>query len=266
MTPQERLSSRDLGPTTIPSDWDAESYATRSAFQTGEGLTLAQGIQARHGARLLDIGCGDGRITQELADEYGFDVIGLDKSPAMVRAAIARGLVAVEASAASLPFVDAEFDVVYSNAALHWVEDHPKVIREIARVLRPGGRLVARLGGAGNQADIAIAALTLFGREPFSRYRPADLRSPWNMGDPGTWAAALLRNGLRIRDLRLVTSPSGWASVEDMKSWFLPVANAFTRHLPEALHAEFFHDAVELAWSRLDPDRAFVRLIVEAER
>ena len=253
-------------PDAIPADWDAESYAARSTLQTSEGLALMDSISAAPGARLLDLGCGDGRITQALARERGFSVVGLDASPEMVRAAAARGLDVIEASANAIPSPDASFDVVFSNAALHWVDDHPAVVRHIARVLRPGGRLIARLGGAGNQTEITVAGLTLFGVEPYAQYRPADLRSPWNMGDPGVWAAELVRNGMRIHDLRLIAAPSSWRDVDDMKTWFVPVANAFTRFLPEELQSRFFHEAVELAWSRTDPERAFYRLVVDAER
>lgn len=253
-------------PDRIPVDWDADSYAARSKLQTGEGLALMDKVSAPPGARLLDLGCGDGRITAALARERGFRVVGLDSSAEMVRAAAARGLEVVEASANDIPLPDASFDVVFSNAALHWVDDHPSVVRHIARVLRPGGRLIARLGGAGNQTEITVAGLTLFGNDPYAAYRPADLRTPWNMGDPGVWAAELVRHGFRIHDLRLIAAPSGWRTVDDMKTWFVPVANVFTRHLPPELHNRFFNEAVELAWSRTDPDRAFYRLVVDAER
>lgn len=253
-------------PAEIPTDWDAESYAARSKLQTSEGLALMEQVPVEPGARLLDLGCGDGRITEALARDRGFSVVGLDSSPDMVRAAAARGLEVVEASANAIPLPDASFDVVFSNAALHWVDDHPAVVREIARVLRPGGRVVARLGGAGNQTEITVAGLTLFGVAPYAEHRPSDLASPWNMGDPGVWAAELVRNGFRIHDLRLIAAPSGWHSLNDMKTWFVPVANVFTRFLPEELRASFFHEAVELAWSRTDPERAFYRLVVDAER
>lgn len=265
MSSQEPAGEQTI-PDAIPVDWDADAYATRSSLQTSEGLALMERVAALPGARLLDLGCGDGRITEALARERGFSVVGLDASPEMVRAAASRGLEVIEASANAIPAPDASFDVVFSNAALHWVDDHPAVVRHIARVLRPGGRLIARMGGAGNQTEITVAGLSLFGAEPYAQYRPADLRSPWNMGDPGVWAAELVRNGMRIHDLRLIAAPSGWRSVDDMKSWFVPVANVFTRFLPEELQTRFFHEAVELAWSGTDPERAFYRLVVDAER
>jgi SAM-dependent methyltransferase len=193
-------------------------------------------------------------------------VVGLDPSLDMVRSARARGLEVVEASASSIPLPDASFDVVFSNAALHWVDDHPSVIREVARVLRPGGRMVARLGGAGNQSEVIVAGIALFGQEPYVAHRPHDLRAPWNMGDPGEWAVELVRHEMRILDLRLIPSPTGWRNVDDMKQWFIPIANVFTRFLPAELRERYFHDLIDLAWQRIDPDRAFIRLVVDAER
>lgn len=261
----------------IPSGWDAAAYAAGSSLQTCEGLVLMERVpqrlsaQGAHGAgdvaaRLLDLGCGDGRVTEALARIRGFDVVGLDPSPDMVRAARLRGLDVVEASASAPPFADASFDVIFSNAALHWIHDHAAVVREVARLLRPGGRFIARLGGAGNQAEVVVIAFQLLAVQPYSPHRPVDMCSPWKMGDPGEWAAELVRTGLTIHDLRLVTTPGDWTSVADMRRWFVPIASGFTRVLPRELRTRFVDELVALAWERIDHDRAFVRLLVDAER
>jgi SAM-dependent methyltransferase len=261
----------------IPPGWDAAAYAAGSSLQTREGLALMERVPervsapagrgaGRVAARLLDLGCGDGRVTEALARVRGFDVVGLDPSPEMVRAARARGLDVVQASAAAPPLADASFDVVFSNAALHWVDDHAAVVRHVARLLRPGGRLIARLGGAGNQAEVVVAAFQLLAEPPYAPHRPADMRSPWNMGDPGEWAVELVRNGMTIHDLRLVTTPGDWASVAEMRRWFVPIASGFTRILPAELRASFVDELLALVWERIDHDRAFVRLVVDAER
>lgn len=246
-----------------PRGWDAEQYAVHSQVQTREGADLMARLELAEGARLLDIGCGDGRIT-ERAGRAGVTAVGVDASLAMCRAAAQRGVSVIQSSASALPLAPDAFDAVYSNAALHWVSDHPAVVREIARVLRPGGRLVARMGGAGNQTEITVACLRLLKESPYRNYGPSTVRSPWTMADPAEWTVELIAHGMRIEELALEHSASGWQEPEDMARWFIPVVHVFTKHLPSRLHDRFLQQAVQDAWPRTDPDRAFVRLVVEA--
>lgn len=246
-----------------PEGWDAEQYALHSPVQTREGTELLARLDLTGGARLLDIGCGDGRIT-ERAVRAGVEAVGVDTSLAMCRAAAQRDVSVIQSSASALPMASGSFDAVYSNAALHWVSDHPAVIREISRVLRPGGRLAARMGGAGNQTEITVACLRLLNELPYRDHQPLAARSPWTMADPGEWAVELMAHGMRVEELGLESSPSGWRGPQDMARWFTPVVHVFTAHLPLALHRQFLQQAVQIAWPRTDPDRAFVRLVVEA--
>ena len=109
------------------------------------------------GERILDLGCGDGVLTEQLA-ATGAEVIGVDNSPAMLEAAQKRGLRVEHHCADSLPYHQ-QFDAVFSNAALHWLsaERHPALLAGIFRALRPGGRFVAEMGGQGNIAAIRAA-------------------------------------------------------------------------------------------------------------
>ena len=91
--------------------------------------------------RLLDVGCGGGAHAVELA-AHGWSVTGVDVSAAQVELARVRGIDAVEADAAQLPFEDASFDAAVSMFTHTDVDDFAAVLREVARVLRPGGRLV----------------------------------------------------------------------------------------------------------------------------
>lgn len=250
-------------------DWDADAYAEGSSVQTAEGLRLLSRLTARPAdappPRLLDLGCGDGRVTA-VARARGYDAVGLDPSPAMVRAARSRGLDVVLASATAPPFADATFDIIVSNAALHWVHDHEAVVRQVARLLRPGGRFVARLGGAGNQAEVVVAAFRLLAAPPYAPYRPAAMRSPWRMGDPGEWAAALVRSRMVVHELRLEHTAGDWTTIDEMRRWFVPIATGFTSVLPAGLRARFVDDLLAVVWDQVDPSRAFVRLAVDASR
>ncbi len=245
--------------------WDAAAYAAESSIQTSEAVALVERLRPRAGERILDIGCGDGRVTTTIRSA-GAGVVGLDRSLAMARAAGEKGVTAVVGDAVALPFGDGSFDAVFSNAALHWVTDHYTAVQEIARVLAPGGRLAVRLGGSGNQWRTITEMMRTLGRAPYADYRPAGMRSPWRMADPSEWMAALVDSGMLVQELELVPSRANWADAAQMKAWLMSTAHPILSLLPESLQMPFLDEVVERVWQHFDPAGAFVRLQVQAVR
>src|ERR1700733_7573694 len=139
--------------------WDASLYAGNGRFVALLAGSLVEALQPKVGERILDLGCGDGFLTQRLA-ESGATMVGIDSSPQMIAAAQERGVDARYASGEALPF-EGEFDAVFSNAALHWMNDHDAVLRGVYRALKPGGRFVAECGGQGNIAAIRVTLLAV---------------------------------------------------------------------------------------------------------
>ncbi len=139
------------------SRWSPTDYAKNAAFVPALGDAVLQMLAPRPGELILDVGCGDGALTQRIA-EAGAKVIGLDSSPEMVEAARARGLDAFVADAEKMDLERfGQFDAVFSNAALHWMLDPDAVASGIFRALRGGGRFVGEMGGAGNLAILRRA-------------------------------------------------------------------------------------------------------------
>ena len=129
--------------------WDAEAYGQNGAFVHGLAGGVLEWLAAQPGESILDLGCGDGQLTARIA-ATGANVIGVDASPQMAAAARTRGIKVDEAQAESLPYASRTFDAVFSNAALHWVRGQDAMMAEVRRVLKPGGRFVAEMGGQGN--------------------------------------------------------------------------------------------------------------------
>jgi trans-aconitate methyltransferase len=140
---------------TTGQQWNTAAYAANGRFVATLATGVVELLAPRAGEHILDLGCGDGALTEQLA-ATGAIVTGVDASSAMVAAARARGLHIDHASAASLPYEN-QFDAVFSNAALHWIRDAEAVLNSVHRALKPNGRFVAEMGGQGNIAAIRTA-------------------------------------------------------------------------------------------------------------
>jgi trans-aconitate 2-methyltransferase len=148
----------------VSRDWDARTYDRIAAPQERWGRRVLERLELRGDERVLDAGCGSGRVTEALAERLpGGRVVALDASAAMIVAArerLARFGDRIEYVVADLgrPLAIAgPVDAVVSTATFHWVPDHVALFRHLAAVVRPGGRLVAQVGGAGNIARVRAA-------------------------------------------------------------------------------------------------------------
>jgi trans-aconitate methyltransferase len=180
-----------------PKSWDADHYTRSASFVAEMGEPVVELLDPRPGERILDLGCGDGRLTERLVSA-GATVVAVDASPAMVGAAARRGLDARVASADALPF-DAEFDAVFSNAVLHWVLEPRKAIEGIYRALKPAGRFVAEFGGAGNVAHVCEALSAVLG----SRGHDFIALSPWYFPAPGEYSQIMQAAGFAVETIGL---------------------------------------------------------------
>lgn len=142
---------------TTGQSWNTEAYAANGRFVANLASGVVELLAPQAGERILDVGCGDGALTEQIAAR-GAQVKGVDSSLAMLDAAKKRGLDVEHHSADALPY-RSEFDAVFSNAALHWLsaDKHPALLAAIHRSLKPGGRFVAEMGGQGNIAAIRTA-------------------------------------------------------------------------------------------------------------
>jgi SAM-dependent methyltransferase len=182
--------------------WDASLYAGNGRFVALLAGALVEALQPQAGERILDLGCGDGFLTQQIA-ESGATVVGVDSSPQMIRAAAERGVDARHASGEALPF-DQEFDAVFSNAALHWITDQDAVLRSVHRALKPGGRFVAECGGQGNIAAIRVALLAVL----TSRGIPAERIENNRFFHSAEYRARLESHGFLVEEITLTPRPT----------------------------------------------------------
>jgi trans-aconitate 2-methyltransferase len=217
-------------------EFDADSYEKASAHQKEWGTKLVSELGLRGSERVLDLGCGEGAITASVAELLPRgEVVGIDASEGMIAAARARekpNLRFVLMDIADLDYED-EFDVVYSNAALHWVKDHEPLLAHVARALRVGGRVRFNFAGAGNCSNFIRVIRAAIAREEFAPYFKG-FAWPWYMP-----AAIEYRRLVKRSDLREVAV---WGENADR---FFPDVEALIRWVEQPSLVPFLARVVE---------------------
>jgi trans-aconitate methyltransferase len=184
--------------------WNTDAYATNGRFVATLASAVVELLAPNAGERILDLGCGDGALTEQIA-ATGALVTGVDNSPAMLDAARKRGLQVEQHSADELPY-DRQFDAVFSNAALHWLseERHPALLRGVHRALRPGGRFVAEMGGQGNIAAIRTALSAVMEANSLDTEAAAASFYP----APAVYQRLLEAAGFTVESMELIPRPT----------------------------------------------------------
>ena len=199
--------------------WDPDAYAEHARFVSDLGAPVVDLLAPKLGERVLDLGCGDGALTERLV-AAGCRVVAVDSSPEQVWAALARGLDARILDASDLAF-DQEFDAVFSNAVLHWIADADGVIGRVWSALKPGGRFVAEFGGAGCVASIRAALTDALGR----RGVDAAGVDPWYFPTADEYRARLESRGFRVDLISIFPRPTPLPT--DVASWLRIFAQPF---------------------------------------
>lgn len=264
--------------------WNAQDYAKSSSAQAVWAQDLIAKLNLSGNETVLDVGCGDGKVTAEMARRLsdGF-VLGIDSSSEMVEFATAENL---ESAIANLQFacIDARqitsesfpeklrqrpFDIVFSNAVLHWVDDHPAFLRGASRVLRSRGKLVTSCGGQGNAADVVKVFEALIQQSAWQPYF-TNFQFPYFFHSPDEYAVWLAESGFQAVRLDLVPKDMIHSGKEDIAGWIRTTWMPYIHRVPEARREELIEEFLEGYLNQHPLDRQgnshvkMVRLEVEA--
>ncbi len=214
--------------------WNPESYAKNARFVSDLGEPLLQLLDPRPGELILDLGCGDGALTERIAG-YGCAVIGVDSSFPQLKAAKERGLNTVVMDGQQL-CLGGRFDAVFSNAALHWMKRPEAVVAGVASSLKPGGRFIGEFGGWGNVERIRSALHAGLRRHAID---PAPI-DPWYYPSAEEYSKQLSRAGFIVNYIELIPRPTKLPG--DILDWLEIFAQPFTQAVPEAERASFLKE------------------------
>ena len=198
-------------------EWDANLYDAKHDFVWKYGSDVVSLLDPHAGERILDVGCGTGHLTAQIA-ESGAKVTGVDRSADMVAAArLAYPKLKFQVSDARNLAYRNEFDAVFSNATLHWIHEPELVLQGIWRALRTGGRFVAELGGKGNiraMQEAFDSALVELGAAKAGEVQP------WYYPSVSEYSTLAETNGFEVRLITLFDRPTGLADgAAGMKNW-----------------------------------------------
>jgi trans-aconitate methyltransferase len=257
--------------------WNPSEYSTNSQAQYKLANELISKIKLSGNEAFLDIGCGDGKITAQLALLLpDGNVTGVDSSHDMIDFAKRNfssdkyyNLKFALMDAQRLTF-ESEFDIAFSNAALHWIPGtHIDILKGVRRALKPDGRLFFQMGGTGNADDILNIGDEVIKTERWNTYFK-DFNFKYNFPSDADYQQWLNAAGLKIVRVELLRKDMEQNGIEGLSAWMRTTWLPYLQRLPENLKDVFVADIVERYIKGFPPDSTgkihikMVRLEVEA--
>jgi len=250
--------------------WNAAEYAAHSAVQQSWARELIARLKLRGDERVLDVGCGDGKVTAEIAQAVPRgSVVGIDASAEMIGFA-KKTFPTRKFPKLGFRVMDARkirfgrrFDLIFSNAALHWVDDHQAILCGMASLLKPGGRLIVSCGGKGNAQDVFIALRPELRRKSWGKYF-RKMPKPYFFYSPADYEKWLPEFGFKIQSLQLVPKDATYAGADGFTAWLRTTWLPYIQRVPENLREKFIAAVANRYIAKHPPDtngKVHVRMV-----
>jgi trans-aconitate 2-methyltransferase len=225
--------------------WNAKDYAKHSSTQQMWARELIAKLKLNSRESVLDVGCGDGKVTAEIAG-YVPDgtVVGVDNSKEMIELASEHfandkypNLSFQVMDARHLAFSE-RFDVVFSNAALHWIKDHKPVIAGIQKCLKPGGRILLQMGGKGNAESILSILEEMMSDKEWSTYF-SDFVFSYGFYEPQEYTLWISDAGLDPVRVELIPKVMSYDKRDGLTGWVRTTWLPYLERVPDEKREEF---------------------------
>jgi len=243
-------------------EFDGKQYEKASAHQKEWGTKLIAELDLRGTERILDLGCGDGALSAHIAGLVpDGEVVGIDASRGMIEAArskVRKNLRFLLMDINELDYV-AQFDVVFSNATLHWIKDHKRLLRNAGRALREGGRLRFNFAGEGNCAHFFPVVREAMSAEEFAVHF-AGFDWPWYMPSVEEYLALMEASGMGYGRVWGENADRYFPDRDAMIRWIdQPSLVPFLAHVPDGVKPHFREHVIGrmIAETQQDDGRCF---------
>jgi trans-aconitate 2-methyltransferase len=258
--------------------WNASDYAAHSSVQFQWAEELIGKLELRGDEAVLDIGCGDGKVTAKIAAHlpHGF-VVGIDNSVDMIELARRNFSTNTQPNLSFEPMDAREiqyvsrFDLAFSNASLHWVVNHKPVLDGVYNSLKTNGRILFQMGGKGNAEDVVEAFDLLMGMDPWRQYF-SGFSFPYGFFSPQEYTRFLTGAGFLPGRLELIPKDMMQKGREGLAGWIRTTWLPYIQRVPEHLRDTFVDEVVESYLRTHPPDSdgmvhiRMMRLEIEAIR
>ncbi len=256
--------------------WNANDYSQHSSAQFEWARELIAKLHLKGNERLLDIGCGDGRVTAMIAKKLPQgSILGIDNSQAMVKLANHNhppsrfpNLVFEKIDALDLAFEN-QFDVIFSNAVLHWIPDHFRLLKKMKKALKKQGKILLQMGGKGNAEEIIAVVNNLIKNKKWRTFF-SDFEFPYFFHGDKEYRNWLADAGFKVQRVELLPKEMQQKGKEGLAGWLRTTWHPYMERLPSNLINEFIAEIVG-SYEKVYPmDKAgffrvrMVRLEVEA--
>lgn len=229
-------------------EFDGEKYKTASSHQKEWGKSLISQLCLTGNETVLDLGCGDGILTEQLAAlvPYG-KVLGIDASIGMLETASKLtsnnlGFVCIDIN--DINFTN-EFDIIFSNAALHWVKSHEQLLKRAYRALKPNGAIFWDFGGYGNCANFISVIYKKIFVDSYKCYFQ-NFKWPWFMPTKLQYKKLLANSGFPVYTITEVNRDRSFTTEDKLIKWIdQPCIVPFIEYIPDGLRDVFRQEVIE---------------------
>jgi trans-aconitate 2-methyltransferase len=256
--------------------WDANEYQKNSSAQQKWAMELINQMKLDGSETVLDMGCGDGKVTAEIAKnlETGY-ILGIDSSVDMIELAVKtfpkEDNPNLNFKVKDFQDIDykSEFDLIFSNAALHWIKGHADILKRIQKSLKPHGRILIQMGGKGNAEKILELADEMIKTVKWNQYF-SGFSFPYGFYGPIEYEKWLHEADLKPLRVELISKVMVQKEINGLKSWIRTVWMPYTQRIPQDMREDFIEELAENYINKYPADENglihvdMVRLEVEA--
>jgi len=226
--------------------WNAKDYAKNSSAQEAWAKELILKLSLKGHESLIDLGCGDGRMTNEMAIRLPTgQAVGIDSSESMVKLAsktFTRSNLSFYTMNAEEIHLNKKFDLAFSNATLHWVKDHHAVLASLRKHLNPNAKILFQMGGKGNAQDIVETFDKLIADGKWNKCF-SGFEFPYHFCDIQDYEKWLPATGYKAARIELITKNMVHKNTEELKGWLRTTWFPYANRIP-AGQQEIFLDEV----------------------